>query len=192
MPWQAASHWVRSEDVFLWKISVRCLSLSWISILMCLRRNHPQSNAIYGRHQETRGRFATGDMSTYFQMTIFCRKSKRRSMDLILRQQIFLSLGHGFNYFVVDRRMQQSSLLIMAGATLMRSPLTGGTQKPPLRAFRRTRPGLRVSAWLPICQRAIAAEPSTLERLTSVCLARGRLGRASRPLCADFREPELG
>ena len=95
-------------------------------------------------------------------------------MDLILRQEIFLNLGHGFNYFVVDRRVQQSSLLIMAGATLMRSPLTDGTQKPPLRAFRRTRPGLRVLARWVICQRAVAAEPPTLETLTSACVVRGR------------------
>ena len=56
-------------------------------------------------------------------------------MNLILRHQIFLSCGHGFDYLVVDRRVQQSSLLIIAGATLMRSPLTRGTQKSRLRAF---------------------------------------------------------
>ena len=31
-------------------------------------------------------------------------------MKLILRHQIFLSCGHGFDYLVVDRRVQQSSL----------------------------------------------------------------------------------
>ena len=52
-------------------------SLSFLDfILMYRRRDHPQSNVIYGRHQETIGRFATGGMSIFFQTTISYRKSK--------------------------------------------------------------------------------------------------------------------
>ena len=56
-------------------------------------------------------------------------------MDLILRQKIFLSFGHGFNYFVVDRRVQQSSLLIIAGATLNAVPSNGRHSETAVKSF---------------------------------------------------------
>ena len=46
---------------------------------------------------------------------------------------------HGFDYLVIDRRVQQSSLLIITGATVARSPLTRSPQDSRLRAFRRIR-----------------------------------------------------
>ena len=56
-------------------------------------------------------------------------------MNLILRQQIFLSLSHGFNYFVVDRRVQQSSLLIIAGATLKAVPSNTRHSETAVKSF---------------------------------------------------------